>query len=92
MGGPQQMGGPTPFGAAPPQPMGAPPMGAGMSGPMGMQPYNQAAQLSQQMASDITKAAANSTKRVMMIVVISIVASVVLGILFTVLAFVRSSG
>lgn len=87
------MGGPTPFGAAPPQPMGGPAAPVPMGGMSPMQPYaNQAAQLSQQMAGDITKAANDASKRIIMFVVIGVVASVVLGILITVLAFVRSSG
>ena len=87
------MGGPTPFGAAPPQPMGAPAAPVPMGGMSPMQPYNnQMAQMSQQMAGDITKAATDASKRIMMFVIIGVVASVVLGILITVLAFVRSSG
>ncbi len=59
---------------------------------MGMTPYaNQMSQMSQQMAGDITAAAANSTKKIMMIVGLSIVAVVVLSILITVFAFMRSA-
>jgi hypothetical protein len=74
-------------------PMGAPmggQMGAPMGG-MGMQPYNhQMAQMSQQMAHDINATVTKSTNNAMKIVVISIVASVVLGILVTVLTFLRA--
>jgi hypothetical protein len=82
MGAPQPMGGPTPFTAVPPQPMGN----------MGMQAYsNNMAPMSQQMASDITAQATNTTKRVMLIVAIAVGASVLLGIVITVLAYMRSS-
>ena len=72
--------------------MGAPPMGAPM-GNMGMQAYsNNMAQMSQQMATDITAGATNTTKRVMLIVAISVGASILLGIVITVLVFMQSSG
>lgn len=65
-------------------------MGAPM-GNMGMQAYsNNMAQMSQQMATDITAAATNTTKRIMLIVAISVGASVLLGIVISVLAFMRS--
>ena len=60
-------------------------------GNMGMQAYsNNMAQMSQQMATDITAAATNTTKRIMLIVAISVGASVLLGIVISVLAFMRS--
>jgi hypothetical protein len=74
--------------------MGAPPANpVPMGGPqMGMTPYaNQMSQMSQQMAGDITAAAANSTKKILMIVGISIVAVVLLSILITVFAFMRTA-
>lgn len=65
-------------------------MGAPM-GNMGMQAYsNNMAQMSHQMATDITAAATNTTKRIMLIVAISVGASVLLGIVISVLAFMRS--
>jgi len=62
-------------------------------GNMGMQAYsNNMAQMSQQMATDITATPTNTTKRVMLIVAITVGASILLGIVIAVLAFMRSSG